>query len=185
VIWFCCYFAAYGLITWLPTIYRTVFRLDVATALRFGLATNVAGLVGDLLAALSIDHTGRRAWFGLASAAGAVPLVALWVLGAGDVRLVVICASLSYVFIGSNSLVCYLYTPEIYPTRLRALGSSIATAWLRAGSAIGPVVVGFMLTRFELGTLFLMFALVCVMGGLTAVLFAVETRERVLEEVSP
>jgi putative MFS transporter len=68
---------------------------------------------------------------------------------------------------------------------LRALGSSIATAWLRAGSAIGPVVVGFMLTRFELGTLFLMFALVSVMGGLTAVLFAVETRERILEEVSP
>lgn len=185
VIWFCCYFAAYGLITWLPTIYRTVFRLDVATALRFGLATNVAGLVGDLLAALSIDHTGRRAWFGLASAAGSVPLVALWVLGAGDARLVVICASLSYVFIGSNSLVCYLYTPEIYPTRLRALGSSIATAWLRAGSAIGPVVVGFMLTRYELGMVFLMFALVSVMGGLTAVLFAVETRERVLEEVSP
>ena len=185
VIWFCCYFAAYGLITWLPTIYRTVFRLDVGTALRFGLATNVAGLVGDLLAALSIDHTGRRSWFGVASAAGAVPLVALWILGAGDARLVVICASLSYVFVGSNSLVCYLYTPEIYPTRLRALGSSIATAWLRAGSAIGPVVVGFMLTRFELGSVFLMFALVSVIGGLAAVLFAVETRERVLEEVSP
>jgi putative MFS transporter len=185
VIWFCCYFASYGLITWLPTIYRTVFRLDVAAALRFGLATNVAGLVGDLLAALSIDHTGRRAWFGLASAAGAVPLVALWILGAGDARLVALCASVSYVFVGSNSLVCYLYTPEIYPTRLRALGSSIATAWLRAGSAIGPVVVGFMLTRFELGTVFLMFALVSVIGGLAALLFAVETRERVLEELSP
>jgi len=185
VIWFCCYFAGYGLITWLPTIYRTVFRLDVASALRFGLATNVAGLVGDLLAALSIDHTGRRAWFGLASAAGAVPLVALWILGAGDVRLVVICASLSYVFVGSNSLVCYLYTPEIYPTRLRALGSSIATAWLRAGSAIGPLVVGFMLTRFELGAVFLMFGVASMTGGLAAVLFAVETCERVLEEVSP
>ena len=42
-----------------------------------------------------------------------------------------------------------------------------------------------MLTRFELGTVFLMFALVSVTGGLAALLFAVETRERVLEEVSP
>lgn len=184
-IWFCCYFVTYGLITWLPTIYRTVFRLDVATALRFGLATNAAGLAGDLLAALSIDYTGRRAWFGLASAAGAVPLVALSVLGASDARRVVLCASLSYVFVGSNSLVCYLYTPEIYPTRLRALGCSIATAWLRAGSALGPIAVGFMLTRFALGSGFLMFGLVSVAGGAAAVLFAAETRERLLEEVSP
>jgi putative MFS transporter len=185
VIWFCCYFITYGLITWLPTIYRTVFHLDVAAALRFSLATNAAGLAGDLLAALSIDYTGRRAWFGLASAAGAVPLIALWMLGASDARLVVLCASLSYVFVGSNSLVCYLYTPEIYPTRLRALGSSIATAWLRAGSAIGPLIVGFLLTRFELGAVFLMFGLVSIAGGAAAALFAVETRERLLEEVSP
>ena len=184
-IWFCCYFVTYGLITWLPTIYRTVFRLDVSTALRFSLATNAAGLVGDLVAALSIDYAGRRAWFGLASAAGAVPLVALSILGASDVRLVVLCASLSYVFVGSNSLVCYLYTPEIYPTRLRALGSSIATAWLRAGSALGPIAVGFLLTRFALGRVFLMFGLVSVAGGAAAVLFAIETRERLLEEVSP
>jgi MFS transporter, putative metabolite:H+ symporter len=184
-IWFCCYFVTYGLITWLPTIYRAVFRLDLATALRFGLATNAAGLVGDLLAALSIDYTGRRGWFGIAAAAGAVPLVAMSVLGASDARLVVLGASLSYVFVGSNSLVCYLYTSEIYPTRLRALGSSVATAWLRAGSALGPIVVGFMLTRFALSSVFLMFGLVSVSGGAAAVLFAVETRERLLEEVSP
>ena len=184
-IWFCCYFVTYGLITWLPTIYRTVFRVDVATALRFGLATNAAGLAGDLVAALSIDRTGRRAWLGLASGAGAVPLAALWMLGATDLRLVVLCASLSYLFVGSNSLVCYLYTPEIYPTRLRALGTAIATAWLRAGSAVGPVIVGFMLTRYPLRAVFLMFALVSVVGGMVALRFAFETRERVLEEISP
>jgi MFS family permease len=85
-------------------------------------------------------------------------------LGATDLRLVVLCASLSYLFVGSNSLVCYLYTPEIYPTRLRALGTAIATAWLRAGSAVGPVIVGFMLTRYPLRAVFLMFALVSVVG---------------------
>ena len=79
---------------------------------------------------------------------------------------------------------CYLYTPEIYPTRLRALGSSIATAWLRAGSAAGPVLVGFLLMRYDLGAVFLMFAVVS-LGGAAASLFATETRERVLEEISP
>jgi MFS transporter, putative metabolite:H+ symporter len=95
-----------------------------------------------------------------------------------------VCASLSYVFVASNSVVCYLYTPEIYPTRLRALGSSIATAWLRAGSAVGPVMVGFLLTRFDLAAVFLMFGVVS-LAGAAASLSATETRERVLEEVSP
>jgi putative MFS transporter len=183
-LWFCCYFVSYGLTTWLPTIYRTVFKLDVATALRFGLATNVAGLLGDLLVALTIDRFGRRAWFGLAFLLGALPILALYAAGSLSARRVMVCASLSYVFVASNSVVCYLYTPEIYPTRLRALGCSIATAWLRAGSAVGPVLVGFLLMRFDLGAVFLMFGLVS-LAGAAASLFATETRERVLEEVSP
>ena len=188
-LWFCCYFVSYGLTTWLPTIYRTVFKLDVATALRFGLATNVAGLLGDLLAALTIDRVGRRAWFGLAFFLGAIPLAAIPVLalfasGSLNAGQIMVCASLSYVFVASNSVVCYLYTPEIYPTRLRALGSSIATAWLRAGSALGPVMVGFLLMRYDLGAVFLMFGLVS-LAGAAASLFATETRERALEDVSP
>jgi putative MFS transporter len=188
-LWFCCYFVSYGLTTWLPTIYRTVFKLDVAAALRFGLATNVSGLLGDLLAALTIDRVGRRAWFGLAFFLGAIPLAAIPVLallasGSLNARQVMVCASLSYVFVASNSVVCYLYTPEIYPTRLRALGSSIATAWLRAGSAVGPVMVGFLLMRYDLGAVFLMFGLVS-LAGAAASLFATETRERALEDVSP
>jgi MFS transporter, putative metabolite:H+ symporter len=187
-LWFCCYFVSYGLTTWLPTIYRTVFKLDVATALKYGLATNVAGLFGDVAVALLIDRLGRRAWFGLAFLLGAIPLAAVPFLalhgGSTTALRVMVCASMSYVFVASNSVVCYLYTPEIYPTRLRALGSSIATTWLRAGSSVGPVMVGFLLTHYNLGAVFLMFAVVSVTGA-AASLFATETRERVLEEVSP
>ena len=184
-VWFCCYFVAYGLTTWMPTLYRTVFHLDLARALRFGLATNVAGLTGDLLAAFAIDRVGRRAWFVMAFALASAPLAALWLLGARSAQLVMLCASMSYVFVASNSLACYLYTPEIYPTRLRALGTSTATAWLRAGSAAGPALVGFMLTRYSLGAVFLSFAAVSLVGSVVAGRFAMETRERVLEEISP
>jgi len=184
-IWFCCYFVTYGLTTWLPTLYRTVFKLDLSTALRLGLVTNLAGLMGDLMVAFLIDRLGRRAWFGLAFAGAAVPLLTLGFLGASSARLVVLCASLSYVFVASNSLACYLYTPELYPTRLRAIGTSIATAWLRFGSAIGPVLVGYMLTRFNLGAVFLMFGMVSLVGAAVTISFAIETRERVLEEISP
>jgi hypothetical protein len=42
-----------------------------------------------------------------------------------------------------------------------------------------------MLTRFNLSAVFLAFALVALVGSVAAGFFAIETRERVLEEISP
>ena len=184
-LWFCAYFVTYGVTAWLPTLYRTVFHLDVPTALKYALITQAAGLIGSTTAALCIDRTGRRGWFALAFAAGALPFLVLGMEGASTAGMVLLCATLAYPFIGLNSLSCYLYTPEIYPTRLRALGCSTATVWLRFGSAIAPAAVGFVLNRFGIGAVFLMFAGVAMVGALVGGLLLTETRGRVLEEVSP
>lgn len=184
-LWFCSYFVTYGLTAWLPTLYRTQFHLSLPTALGYGLITQAVGLVGSTTAALSIDRTGRRGWFGFAFAIATVPLAALWLSGAATAGTVLLCASLAYPFIGSTSLSCYLYTPEIYPTRLRALGCSTATVWLRLGSAIAPTAVGFILAHFGLSTVFLMFAAVALLGAIVGGLLLTETKGRVLEEISP
>jgi len=49
---------------------------------------------------------------------------------------------------------------------------------------VGPLVVGFGLPRFGIGGVFLVFS-GCALVGCVASLFTVETRRRVLEEVSP
>ena len=61
VIWFSAYFVNYGLVIWLPTIYRTVFKLPLDVSLRYGLITQAVGLLGALICALTIDYVGRRA----------------------------------------------------------------------------------------------------------------------------
>jgi putative MFS transporter len=78
----------------------------------------------------------------------------------------------------------YLYTPELYPTRVRALGVGAATAWLRFASMIGPTVVGMMLAG-GLPSVFVTFAAVAAIAAVTTGLFAIETKGRVLEEASP
>src|SRR6185312_2694409 len=45
VIWFSSYFVNYGLSIWLPTVYRTVFKLPLDVSLRYGLITQAAGLL--------------------------------------------------------------------------------------------------------------------------------------------
>ena len=68
---------------------------------------------------------------------------------------------------------------------VRAVGSGAATAWLRVASMIGPFMIGAILPQAGLGTVFLVFGIAAVIGGVVAVLFTLETRGRVLEELSP
>jgi len=80
--------------------------------------------------------------------------------------------------------VLYLYTPEIYPTRMRAIGTGAATCWLRLASAAGPVLVGYLVTAHGTGAVFLMFAAAGAIGAVAG-LGMLETRNRRLEEVAP
>ncbi len=184
VIWFAAYFFNYGLVVWLPTIYSTVFKLPLQQSLQYGLITQAVGLGGALICALTIDRIGRRPWFTLAFAANAIALGALYFLGANSPQRVLVLVSCGYFFVSVLSIGVYVYTPELYPTRARAVAVGTATAWLRLASILGPAIVGFIVGS-GLGAVFLVFAAVGVAGAIITGLFAVETKRRVLEEISP
>jgi putative MFS transporter len=184
VIWFSAYFVNYGLTIWLPTIYRTVFKLPLDVSLRYGLITQAVGLLGTLVCALTIDRIGRRPWFALAFACGALALCTLMLYPTPTPEQVLTCVTIAYFFISTINIGVYLYTPELYPTRVRALGVGTATAWLRLASIIGPTVVGLMIGA-GLPTVFMGFGIVAAIAAAITALFAVETKGRVLEEVSP
>jgi len=184
VMWFCAYCVNYGLAIWLPTVYRTVFKLPLEQSLKYGLITQAVGLLGTLICALVIDHVGRRLWFAWSFAAAAVALAALAVYQAPTAEQVLTCMTIAYFFISSVNIGVYLYTPELYPTRVRALAVGTATAWLRFASIIGPTVVGTMIAS-GLPAVFLTFAAVAGIAAAITGLFAVETKGHVLEEASP
>jgi putative MFS transporter len=192
VIWFSAYFVNYGLSIWLTTVYRTVFQLPLDIALRYGFITQVVGLLGTLICALAIDHVGRRLWFALSFAAAALALGALAMVPHPTAEHVLISMTIAYFFVSTINIGVYLYTPELYPTRVRALGVGTATAWLRFASIIGPMVVGTMIgARLtpaqipDLPKVFLAFAVVAAIAAAITAIFAVETKGRVLEEASP
>ncbi len=130
-IWFGAYLITYGLTVWLPTIYRTTFDLPLEQALQYVLITQLIGLAGTLTCALTIDHFGRRPWFATAFVGAAAALLALWLLGADSPVRVLALVSTAFFFSSVVSIGAYLYTPELYPTRSRAMGVGAATAWLQ------------------------------------------------------
>ncbi len=184
VIWFAAYFVNYGLSIWLPTIYRTVFKLPLDVSLRYSLITQVVGLLGTLICALTIDYVGRRIWFAVAFAGTTASLGVLASTANPDAAQVLTFMTMAYFFASTINIGVYVYTPELYPTRARALGVGTSTAWLRFASMIGPMAVGYMIAG-GLQSVFLMFAVVAAIAAVITAAFAVETKGRVLEEVSP
>jgi len=91
--------------------------------------------------------------------------------------------TLAYGVIGSTNAVLYLYTPEIYPTRMRAIGTGLATSWLRLASAAAPTIVGLMVGEQGVAAVFLMFAGVAVVGMIAATRM-IETSNRRLEDIA-
>jgi putative MFS transporter len=184
VLWASAYLVANGLNNWMPTLYTTVYHLALPQALRAASLTNVAQVCLVLICALVIDRTGRKYWMMGAFGLGAVLLGILGLGGTQDVSWFVVLSTLSYGLIGSVAAVVYLYTPEIYPTRMRAVGTGVATAWLRIASAIGPTLIGFMLGKGGgVDAVFLMFAVVAIVG-LIAATRMIETRNLRLEDIS-
>jgi putative MFS transporter len=116
---------------------------------------------------------------------GALPLLMLACLGATSATEVLILATAAYAVLQTIAFSLYLYSAELYPTRLRAIGTGFGSAWLRAGSSIGPILVGWIVGDFGIRYVFAAFAAVALVGGLITLRFAIETKGRVLEELSP
>ena len=184
-LWMCVYMINNGLVTWLPTLYNQVFQLPLQTSLAYGWITSGVGVVASILCALLIDNVGRKLWYATAFLVAVVPLLTLSWIGATSAIEVLILATAAYAVLQTIAFSLYLYSVELYPTRLRAVGTGFGSAWLRAGSSIGPILVGSIMADLGIRYVFAAFAAVALVGGLVTLLFAIETKGRVLEELSP
>ena len=182
----CASIVGYSLLTWMPTIYRTVLHLPVEQTLQYGLIGSIASFLGVISGAFLVDAIGRRRAFALGFFGSALALGILWRIALQVPAVyVAVLAAIGLYFISVLLSGLYLYVPEIYPTRMRALGTGTGSAWLRAGSIIGPSLVGWLLSVSDLSIVFSMFAVVALIGGALMLGFAIETRGRALEELAP
>jgi putative MFS transporter len=182
-LWASAGFFVNGLGNWMPVLYNSVYGLSLADSLRAGTLNTMVAVIVLAACAFSIDRIGRRRWAASAFAGGAAALMALGVLAADSVGAALVLTTAGYGIVGSINSVLYLYTPEIYPTRMRALGAGSAASWIRAASAVSPLLVGYLLTAGGIEWVYLAFGAAALVG-LTAATFMLETSRRRLEETA-
>ena len=179
--WFGIVFSYYGIFMWLPSM---VFAQGFAIVKTFEyvLIMTVAQLPGYYAAAYLVDVIGRRYTLGLFLLLSGV--CSYFFGNAGDVSaLLGWGAAMSFFNLGAWGVI-YTYTPEQYPTAMRALGSGWAAGFGRIGGMIAPMLVGVMLaSAFPMSGIFMMFAAVFAVISGTVLLLGRESKQQTLEEL--
>jgi putative MFS transporter len=179
VLWFGLVYSYYGIFTWLPSLMAGQ-GLAIIKTFEYVLIITVAQLPGYLAAAALVDRWGRKntlATFLLLSAVSAYAfghsITPLAVIGWGS--------AMSFFNLGAWGVI-YTYTPELYPTSVRALGTGWAAGIGRIGGILAPAVVGWLLPQTGMESVFTMFMIVLAVTGLTVLALGQETKKQVLSE---
>ncbi|KAH0617003.1 hypothetical protein JD844_028557, partial [Phrynosoma platyrhinos] len=83
-------------------------------------------------------------------------------------------------FVSANFNTIYIYTAEVYPTTMRALGLGTSGSLCRIGAMVAPFIAQVLMNASFLGALCL-FASVCVVGAISAFTLPIETKGRALQ----
>lgn len=182
-LWFLVSFVSFGLVTWVPTLLTTVFKMPLRDALAVGAANSVLFLIAAPLAALVLDRFGRRPPAIVAGMLSVVALVTLTFLNERQLALVVGMLILGKLSSAVGSVILWPFSAETFPTRVRALGLGVVSSLGRAASMMTPIVVGAILTfQKSPAAVFLVFA-ACGVGVCLLWWFAAaETAGRPLKE---
>lgn len=179
IVWFTVVFSYYGMFLWLPSV-MVIKGFDMIHSFKYVLIMTLAQLPGYFTAAWLIERTGRKfvlSTYLIGTAASALAF------GNSDTltTLLISGALLSFFNLGAWGAL-YAYSPEQYPTSVRATGSGMAAAVGRIGGVFGPLLVGSLLAAghgFEL--VFGIFCGAIIIGVIAVIVLGTETKQMELE----
>ncbi|QFG00562.1 MFS transporter [Psychrobacillus glaciei] len=175
IVWFTVVFSYYGMFLWLPSV-MVIKGFSLIKSFEYVLIMTLAQLPGYFSAAWLIEKAGRKfvlITYLLGTAASA------FVFGSADttVALIVSGMFLSFFNLGAWGAL-YAYSPEQYPTVIRATGSGMAASVGRVGGILGPLLVGSLVTAgYEIGWIFGIFCIAIVIGVLAVLFLGTETKQ--------
>nr|WP_318540021.1 MFS transporter [Terribacillus saccharophilus] len=178
IVWFCIMLSYYGMFLWLPSV-MVEKGFDMVRSFEYVLIMTLAQLPGYFSAAWLIEKVGRKPILIIYLIGTAISAV---LFGNAESAGMLLTAGmlLSFFNLGAYGIL-YAYTPEQYPTAIRATGSGIAATAGRIGGILGPLLIGY---RGSLGisvsTVFLLFCVTVLIAAVAVWLLGEETKGKTL-----
>ena len=160
--------AFYGINLWLTSL-LVAKGFTIIKSTGYVALIALGGLPAYFVISYLIEKIGRK-WLVVIMAV--LTAVAAYFYGQAPTLGLVIGTGLVYMFCqyGFN-MVCQVYLPELFTTRLRATGVGYTSGCGRAGAALGPIVIGFIVAGHNPTTVMLFaFGVNLISGGIVALL---------------
>ncbi|WP_462411329.1 MFS transporter [Neobacillus sp. Marseille-QA0830] len=178
IVWFCVVFSYYGMFLWLPSV-MVMKGFSLIKSFQYVLIMTLAQLPGYFTAAWFIEKIGRKFVLGAYLIGTAV---SAYFFGTADSLALLMAAGilLSFFNLGAWGGL-YAYTPEQYPTSIRATGTGMAAAIGRLGGVLGPLLAGYFVARdLSVTMIFTIFCVSVLIGAFTVLFLGKETKNQEL-----
>ncbi|MEU6269706.1 MFS transporter [Saccharopolyspora shandongensis] len=181
LIWFVITFSYYGFFTWIPTL-LVQQGITVTKSFEFSIIIYLAQVPGYFSAAWLGEYLDRKNTIALYLAGAAAS--AFWMSQMTDPVMITIAAAVLSFFLNGTYAAVYSYTPEVFPTWIRASGTGLSSAFGRVGSIIAPSVIGMSAASLGFAGVFGMTTAVLAVGVVCTLLFGLSTAGRSLEDLT-
>ncbi len=181
ILWFGIVFTYYGIFLYVPSLLAARGLSEVRSNEFFFLST-IAQIPGYFSAAWLVERWGRKPTL-ITYLLGTAAAAFLFGNSGTGTDAFVYAALLSFFNLGAWGIV-YTYSPELYPTAIRATGAGIAAAVGRIGGIIGPFLTPVLVPTLGQSGVFAMFMVLLVVTALNVWLLGEETKGRSLEEIA-
>jgi MFS transporter, putative metabolite:H+ symporter len=156
--------------------------MTITRSFSYSLVMYLAQIPGYFSGAWLNEKIGRQATIASYMVLGGVSALGL-ALTRSDAGIMASGVLLSFFMNGTYAGV-YAYTPEVFPTDVRATGAGLASSIGRLGAIAAPILVGYLYPVFGFAGVFGATTTVLLIGALAVVLMGVQTRGRSLEDIA-
>jgi MFS transporter, putative metabolite:H+ symporter len=180
-IWFVITFSYYGFFSWIPTL--LIERgITVTRSFEFSIIIYLAQIPGYFSAAWLTERLDRKHTIALYLCGSAVS--AFWLSQTDAPWSITLAGAVLSFFLNGTYAGLYSYTPEVFPTWIRASGTGLASAFGRVGSILAPTIIGLSAASLGFGGVFGLTTAVLSVGVICVLVFGLSTAGRSLEELT-
>jgi putative MFS transporter len=181
LMWLSITFSYYAFFTWIPSL-LVASGMTITKSFAYSIAIYVAQIPGYFSAAYFNERIGRQATIATYMILGGVSAVGM-AFAPNESAIMIAGICLSFFMNGTYGGI-YAYSPEIFPTEIRATGVGTASSIGRIGAIVSPILVGWLYPNYGFAGVFGMTTVVLLVGACAVLFLGVDTRNRSLEEIT-
>jgi MFS transporter, putative metabolite:H+ symporter len=179
VLWVTQTIGFFGYSSWAPTL---LFKqgITVEKSLTYVAVATLGAPLGSYIAALISDRFERK--WSLTIAGVTIAISGLLYGLTFNPVFIIIFGLLVNMFERVFTAIAYAYSPELFPTEARAIGSGVPYGIGRLSNLVGPLIISYIFTHNGYQSVFYFIAGTWLVGAIVIAFFGPKTKKRSLEE---